>query len=479
MWSRRNAAFRYALFGALFGLAFPVFATLSDALIQGLPLNLDNLAQIQKRNVLHWLIDTAPLFLGFFASYAGRRQDLLTHLNQSLNRRIDERDRAISELHALQARLEQEVDARIRDIERRSDHLSAATDVGRAVTSILDSDQLMRQVVELILGRFGLYFVGLFLVDEDRKWAVLRAGTGEAARAMLARGHRVAIDDGPIGRSISNAQARVALIGEKDAVHLVATELPESRSEAVLPLRSRGKVLGALAVHDTRSAAFDTDTLSILQTVADQVAVALDNARLFAESQEAVEALHRAHNALSRQAWTELLRARPGLGFRRDRAGISPVDASTVPDLSVQEPTNGRIVLPVTIRNQVLGTLDARKPKDAREWTQEEVDLIKTLIEQLGVALEDARLYEETNRRAQREQLVSNVTSKIRSAPDIDSILRTTVQEIRRALGVSRGTIRLGTETHLAPPGYPPIGHKDHDHSGHADRDVTEDHRDD
>ena len=109
MWGKRSAIFRYMVYGALFGLAFPVLSTLGDLYMQQLPLTLENLLQVQRSTVLHWVIDTAPFFLGLFASFAGRRQDQLACLNEILRQKVEERDQAIDRLEALQAGLEQRV----------------------------------------------------------------------------------------------------------------------------------------------------------------------------------------------------------------------------------------------------------------------------------------------------------------------------------------------------------------------------------
>jgi GAF domain-containing protein len=162
--------------------------------------------------------------------------------------------------------------------------------VGQTATSYLEAEALIQQVTDLIKDQFGLYYVGLFVVDERNEWAELRAGTGEAGQKMLAREHRLRVGDGMIGWSIANAQARVALDTGTDAVRFDNPDLPDTRSEAAIPMRSRGRVLGALSVQSTKGAAFDQDTIVVLQTMADQVAVAVDNARLFAAAQEALEA---------------------------------------------------------------------------------------------------------------------------------------------------------------------------------------------
>jgi GAF domain-containing protein/HAMP domain-containing protein len=365
------------------------------------------------------------------------------------------------QLRGLISGLEQRVAERTADLERRSAYLEASAEVGRAATSILDPDQLIRQTVELIRERFGLYYVGLFLMDEAREWAVLRAGTGEAGQAMLARGHRIRIGEGMIGWSIANAQARVTPDVGEDAVHLAIAELPETRSEAALPLRSRGQVLGALTVQDTRPDTFDEDTLIVLQTMADQVAVALDNARLFAESQKTLEVERRAYGEISRRAWSDLLRSRTDWGYRYTHGAIAPAEGAWRPEMRQAEQT-GQIIqqspepveegdgaggptlaIPLKVREQVIGVLSFRKGEGSQQWTAEETALLETLTEQLNLALESARLYEDTQRRAARERLTREVTGRMRETLDVETILKTAVQEVRQTLKLPEVVIRL------------------------------------
>jgi GAF domain-containing protein/HAMP domain-containing protein len=380
--------------------------------------------------------------------------------------------------------LEQRVAERTADLERRSTDLQAAAEVGGAATSILETEQLIRQVVELIRERFGMYYVGLFIVDRAGEWAVLRAGTGEAGQAMLARNHRIKVGEGMIGWSVDHAQARVALEAELDAVRLATAELPETRSEAAIPLRSRGQTLGALTVQHTQPGAFDQDTLAVLQTMADQVAVALHNAELFSENQAALEASRRAYGELSRQAWAELLRARTNWGYRYADMSVGLAEGDWQPEMlhafrtgqtvlpgfefaggpkSTQPEPDGHqdgpegsieggataeqmtLAIPLRVRSQLVGALSFRKGEKGTSWTAEEVALLENLVEQLGMALESARLYQDTQRRAARERLTREITGKIRTYTDLESILQTTVSEVSKVLGTHHGAIRLGS----------------------------------
>jgi GAF domain-containing protein/HAMP domain-containing protein len=366
-----------------------------------------------------------------------------------------------SRLRELIGSLEQRVTERTKDLEKRSAYLEASSDVARATASILEVDTLVQQTVDLIKERFDLYYVGLFLVDEINESAVLAAGTGEAGQKMLARGHELKVGEGMIGWSIANAQARVARDVGEDAVRFDNPDLPDTRSEAAIPLRSRGRVLGALSAQSTEVAAFDPDSVTVLQTMADQVAVALDNARLFAESQEALEAERRAYGRISREAWSKMARGRAALGYLCDQKGqIMPSPGSWQPEM-IQATQTGRLVqdggstlaIPVRIRENVEGVVRLRKPDGAADWTPDEIELTKTLAEQLGVALESARLYQETQRRAARDRLLGEVTARVRQTLDMDTVLQTAIREIGQALELAEVEVRMGESTTTRPAG--------------------------
>lgn len=353
--------------------------------------------------------------------------------------------------------LERQVAERTRDLTRRTAYLEASAKVGHAVTSILSTDQLLHQVVELIREQFGLYYVGLFLRDERGSWARLRAGTGKAGQDMLARGHRIRIGDGMIGWSIANAGSRVAREVGEDAVRLATAELPDTRSEAAIPLRSRGRVLGALSVQDTQPHAFDETAIAALQAMADQVAVALDNARLFDESQAALEAERRAYGELSRDSWAEFLNAQPNLGFRSDPDGVSRVrDASgwwereqkdhTVQPIESQAESRRLLSVPIKIRENAIGVVEAFKPHTSGDWSAREMDLVERLTEELSLALESARLFRDAQRRAAREQLIGEASSRMRETLDIETVLRTAVDELYQKLGLDEVTICLSSD---------------------------------
>ncbi len=186
-----------------------------------------------------------------------------------------------------------EREAMLRVLARRSTQLRTAAEVAKSAITILDTEKLMQHTVNLIQQQFDFYYVGIFLVDEDEEYVVLRAGTGEAGQRMLAEGHKLAIGTGMIGWSVKHAQARIALDVGEDAVRFDNPHLPKTRSEMALPLILRGKVLGALTVQSEEATAFTEEDITVLQAMVDQLAIALENARLFEEQQKFSEKLER------------------------------------------------------------------------------------------------------------------------------------------------------------------------------------------
>jgi GAF domain-containing protein len=380
------------------------------------------------------------------------------------------------ELDLLRASLEERVADRTRELEERSRQWQAATEVNQVVTSILDVEEMIWQVAELVQERFDLYHVGLMLLDSTGEWAVYRAGSGQLGRALWEEGFRLKVgSDSMVGWCTANAQTRISQDTGTDPMHAPHELVSQTRSEVALPLTVRGQVLGALSAQSDRTGAFDPSTVAVLQTMADQVAVALDNARLYEDSQQALEATQRAYDQLSRQAWTELLSTHPKPGYSLVGQAVVPVEGAWQPEMleavragepvvQVVEPSSpGRsgqdswgktaagsaLALPLKVRSDVIGVLSLHKDSDDEGWTPAEIELVQRLVEQVSTTLESARLFQETQRRAAREQAIRRITERMRGAVDVETILQNTVAELARALRVPRAYVRLGTESEL------------------------------
>jgi HAMP domain-containing protein len=172
-------------------------------------------------------------------------------------------------------------------VEERTRQLEAAAEIGRAATSILSPEELMARSVDLIRERFGYYHVSIFLLDETGRSAVLAESTGEVGAQLKAGGHKLDVGSSSlIGWVTANRRPRVALDVGEDLTHFRNPLLPETRAEAALPLRVGERLIGALDVQSKTLNAFGTSDLEVLQVLADQLAVAIENGRLFAQQQE-------------------------------------------------------------------------------------------------------------------------------------------------------------------------------------------------
>ncbi len=358
---------------------------------------------------------------------------------------------------------------RTQELVRRSRYLEATNVIARDAATELDLQKLLTRVASLISNQFGFYHTGVFLLDPSGQWAVLQAASSDGGHRMLARGHRLKVGEvGIVGHVTKHGEPRIALDVGEDAVFFDNPDLPATRSEMALPLRARGEIIGALDVQSTEPGAFGQEDVAMLQTLADQVAVAISNARLFQQAQQSLEAERRAYGELSREAWQDLLRAQPDLGYVRDVHGLAPVQGRWQPEaetvLRTGEPVLGKngatnLVVPIQVHGRIIGVVDAHKSAASEGWTAEQVALLETLSEQLGMALDSARLHQDTQRRAAADRLVGEITARMRETLDVDTVLRTAVQEMGKNLGISQVEIRLGKGTAQSQNGQPAAEH--------------------
>ncbi len=359
----------------------------------------------------------------------------------------------VGQLQDILSTLESQVAERTAALETRSAYLRTTTEITSAISAVLDPGILASESANLIKQRFGLFYAGLFLRDSTGEWAELRAGTGAAGEKMLARGHRIRIGSGVVGWSILYGKPRIARETERDtALPKEFPELSAARSEAALPLRSRGQVLGAILVQSEAPDAFDEDTLAILQIMADQIAVALDNAYLFKESERALQSVQRAFGKLTRSAWKNLLHARPAWGYHYRNERLIPADgpwpAALQRALREEHPIqeNGEtptLTLPLQVRGNTIGALQIRKSANALAWSPEEVDALQRLTRRIATALDNARLYQESQRRALQEQIRGQLLSRVHQQTTLEKVLSTAADEIYDTLALEEITIQL------------------------------------
>jgi GAF domain-containing protein/HAMP domain-containing protein len=511
-------------------------------------------------------------------------------------------------------------------VQARTAQLRAGTEVARAASSILDRQELMQRTVDLICEQFGVYYAAIFLVDQDQRSIVLRAGRGEPGRIMLKNHHRFEMNSASMVSWVTaNKQARIALDVGQDAVRFANPLLPNTRSEVALPLQAGERAIGVLDVQSERPAAFEEGDIAVLQSMADQIATTLENARLFSETQTSLAenerlvaqiqtslqettTLYQVGQAISTatdtasvfqavvdhglkpeielcllvmfqtfetrlpdelevsQVWTRnvmtefhrgdqfklsefplqsVLSPDPGgvtrprnrqdqdmwqhlparleaiacvpltvgsrwigalvLGadhapalapealqryramtgqaavaienyrlFQSAQANVQELSTlyrsvtrqawqktlETKPQLTVFEyaptqPSNGQgtpLEMPLTLRGQQIGVLELTGT-DHADWTEQERTLIEAIATQAALALDGARLFDETQRLAGRERLINEITARIRAANSVQGVLQTAARELAQAMNVPHAVARISPATESNTPG--------------------------
>ncbi len=347
---------------------------------------------------------------------------LITRLENALAAsRVNERAQiqANQELTNLKDELEQHV-------ARRTAQLNAVITVGRTANTSLDVNELMNRVVEVVSKSFGYYYAAIFLVDGTGTWAELKSATGAAGRVLLENKHRLEIGGkSMVGTAISTRKARVALDVGGEAVRFDNPLLPETRSEIALPLMAGERVLGALDVQATQEAAFGQQEIETLQSMADQVAAGLENARLYQETQRNLEEVNSVYRQYLSTRW-------------RSVENINELEYSV--GEAVPGGENNAINVPISLREHIIGKLVVEGETDL---SAEERSIIEAVANQAALALENARLLEETQQLAVHERTAAEITGKIWAATTIDSILQTALKEISQALNAAEGSIEL------------------------------------
>lgn len=359
--------------------------------------------------------------------------DLSTSLEERVSARTDEL-----------AKRSQDLEAANRQVQRRAAQFEAVAQVTQAIISVRDLRELLPRIATVISEKFGFYHVGVFLLDEVGEYAIMSATNSEGGKKMLARNHRLRVgEQGIVGTVTLTGNPRIAMDVGTDAVFFNNLELPETHSEMAVPIKSGDLIVGALDVQSTESGAFSDDDVQMLSLLANQVSLAIENARLFEETRRALAESEAVSRQTTREAWRRLPVEQKLIGFRYSVAGASQLDTA----LELAETAEGkhkslqmethRVVVPIELRGETIGSLVVQSPSKGN-LNQDQLDLVKAVAERVAISAENARLFDETTRRAERERMVSDITSKIRSTSDPEAMIQTAIEELRSALGASR-----------------------------------------
>ncbi len=482
---RPSFTVRYALAGALFGATFPIVAMTILSLIKVQPINIGAWLLFQQTEPLLWTIDTAPLVLGFLASIAGRREDQLRltyrHLKQA---KVD-----VSDLRELTLRLE-----------RRTNQLATLPLIAQRFSVALGLEQLLQDLLAQLQLDFHYYHAHVYLVDDKGETLVVAEGTGEAGAAMKANRHSIALD------AETSLVARAARTGEVIWVDNVRNAkdwlpnplLPGTYSELAVPILLGDELIGVLDVQEDRVAGFDEGDANMLKLLANQIAVAVRNVRLFVEVESALADARQLQQRYQTRAWSRerVVRRHRGqaqfnphnrtplatstiatvrkqalqqmepaiINLNNIEATVGPAsqsiganDAAATDAGTAQAPPDPRptvaqnvLVAPITVNNVTIGDLQLYGRDTQRHWTEDEISFVEAVIDQVAQAAENLRLFEETQERASRERLIVEIGEKMRRAPNMESLMKITTAELVRVLGSARAFVQLGSPSQLA-----------------------------
>lgn len=354
------------------------------------------------------------------------------------------------ELKKLKETLENRIAERTNDlerttlsVERRASQLQAISDIVRSIASTQDLSELLPRIADVISEFFGFYHVGIFLLDEKKEYAELRAASSEGGKRMLARSHRLRVGyQGVVGFAARQGRARIALDTGEDAVFFDNPDLPTTRSEAALPLALGDEVIGVLDVQSEIPEAFSEDDIKVLNTLAFQVSIAIQNASLLSQARTALQEAQRTSREQTRASWSNVGESGQKLGYRFDGGThdpiFQPVDTPEVGQAlttGTQQQTDQTLAIPIKLRGETIGVIGLMAKSDRRAWSPGEINIAKAAAERAALALENARLVEEAQRRANLERMTAEITGKIGTSVQYRSIMRIAAEELSRALG--------------------------------------------
>lgn len=395
---------------------------------------------------------TAPIEsydeVGTLAETINRMTSQLQDTYNNLERRIAERT----------------VDLEIsrRQTEARASQLLAIGEISKIINTEQELSILLPLITRLVSERFNFYHVGIFLIDDAQQYAVLQAANSSGGQNMLKRGHKLKVGESGIVGYVAKAGApRIALDVGQDAIFFNNPDLPNTRSEVALPLKVRDEIIGVLDVQSEKPGAFTQEDTNVFNILADQVAIALENTKLFEQTQRALDEVRAAYQRNLQEGWKVFGQEEGTIGYYQTVSGgkklSKPMNLEEInqsmyrgevlefhPDGKTGEPT---LVVPIKLREQIIGVMHIKSPSRDRLWTASEINLTEAVSERLSLALENARLIQESQRQVIKEQAISEITGRIGSSINLDNVLLTAVEELGRTIPGSEVTIKLKNDS--------------------------------
>ena len=339
--------------------------------------------------------------------------------------------------------LERRVDERTAGLVKKTDQLRAASYIAHQIAGLQGMEATLKAVVNLITEQLGYYHVGLFLINETGDEVYLQAASSDGGKQMLESGYAVKVGETQdiIGVSTSLKKPRIALDTGSDSAFFNNLNLPLTRSQLAIPLITRNNVLGALDIQSEQPQAFKMEDIDVIQTLADQIAVTIENARLLDEAQSALQQIEMLTAARTREAWSQKIKDNnyiytyTPLGLNRGKESIDNDKALNIP---------------IILRGQKIGSISLTR-KDDTPWSKLDQELINEVAYQTGLAIDNVRLVEEATQRARQEQTVGELATRFSQFTDIDILLQTAARELGQLADVAEVSVFVGEIPEQAP----------------------------
>ncbi len=355
--------------------------------------------------------------------------------------------------------LEQRIYDRTADLKKSNLELEIVAEVAREIVIIRNMQTLLNVSVNLIRERLNYYHVGIFLVDERGEFALLQAASSVAAEKLLAQKIKFRIDGiDPLGNTLRAGQVYYSPNISQDKVLAGNPLLPESISEAVLPLRIRNITIGLLDIQANNSASLGEREINTLRLLADQLAAAIENAQLVQQVEGTLSALTNSNRFQTQQVWQSAINKRERPAYEYDGLQVKPIPQNLSADLLKQlesgkpivleqnaesKETKNTLLIPLMVLNQVIGVIGLEQEDADHTWSEEEIGIAQAAASRAVLTLENARLLEESQRRAAKERTIFEATARIGSAMNIENILQATAEELERVLSSSEVTLQF------------------------------------
>ena len=339
-------------------------------------------------------------------------------------------------LIAERTQLENRIRERTEELEVQTNQLRTSTTVARTIAEIQDVSTLLGAVTDQISEKFEYYHVGLYILDEQKKIAFLQAASSTIGKQLLGQGFRVESDRRNALNKVVELNRAEITSDIEDPNFIRDPNFPITRSRMMLPLAVRGNVIGVLDLHSDQPKAFGSQDAEILQTLADLAAISFDNARLLNETKNLVNQLEVNTSFQTRKTWLKLTtRQKPA--YQYTPAGVRPLFSKDKVNIE-------GMLVPLVLYGETIGTIKLKRKGGISEWSDRERLLVEKIADQVALALENSRLVEEAQKSALRDQMIANISTRVRETLDVESVIRTAATELRRVFDLKEAEINIG-----------------------------------